>query len=191
MDKIDFVGDLPQRVYVEISHAKLATLGISPQQIFDSVTRQNALTPAGKIETSSDRVYVRVGGEFNVADSIAEVPNNANGRLLKLGDIAEVRRGYRDPPEFTLRYNGQPALGLGVVMRKGGNVLAMGHALQHEMALAKEEIPAGVDIGTIAYQPAVVEESVTEFTRSFVEALVIVLVVSFLSLGVRTGIVWL
>lgn len=189
VEKIDFVGDLPQRVYVEISHAKLATLGISPQQIFDSVTRQNALTPAGKIETSSDRVYIRVGGEFNVADAITEVPINANGRLLKLGDIADVRRGYRDPPEFTLRYNGQPALGLGVVMRKGGNVLAMGHALQHEMSLISEEIPAGVELGTISYQPAVVEESVTEFTRSFVEALVIVLVVSFLSLGVRTGIV--
>lgn len=189
VEKIDFVGDLPQRVFVEISHAKLASLGISPQQIFDSVTRQNALTPAGKIETTNDRVYVRVDGEFDVADSITEVPINANGRLLKLGDIAEVRRGYRDPPEFTLRYNGQPALGLGVVMRKGGNVLAMGEALEKEMASINDEIPAGVDIGTISYQPAVVEESVTEFTRSFIEALVIVLVVSFLSLGVRTGIV--
>ncbi len=189
VEKIDFVGDLPQRVFVEISHAKLATLGISPQQIFDSVTRQNALTPAGKIETASDRVYLRVDGEFDVANSISEVPINSNGRLLKLGDIAEVRRGYRDPPEFTLRYNGQPALGLGVVMRKGGNVLAMGHALQQEMKNIGDEIPAGVEVGTISYQPAVVEESVTEFTRSFVEALVIVLVVSFLSLGVRTGIV--
>ena len=189
VEKIDFVGDLPQRVYVEISHAKLATMGISPQQIFDSVTRQNALTPAGKIETASDRVYMRVDGEFDVADSIAEVPINSNGRLLKLGDIADIRRGYRDPPEFTLRYNGQPALGLGVVMRKGGNVLAMGHLLKEEMASLSEEIPAGVDVGTISYQPAVVEESVTEFTRSFIEALIIVLVVSFLSLGVRTGIV--
>lgn len=189
VEKIDFVGDLPQRVYVEISHAKLATLGISPQQIFDSVTRQNALTPAGKIETADDRVYLRVDGGFDVADSISQVPINANGRLLKLGDIAEVRRGYRDPPEFTLRYNGQPALGLGIVMRKGGNVLAMGHALQKEMSLINDEIPVGVDIGNISYQPAVVEESVTEFTRSFIEALFIVLVVSFLSLGVRTGIV--
>ncbi|MCC6509498.1 MAG: efflux RND transporter permease subunit [Pirellulaceae bacterium] len=189
VEKVDFIGDLPQKVYVEISHAKLASLGVSPQTIFDSVARQNSLNPAGKIETGSDRIYIRVGGEFDVANAIADVPIAAAGRLLRLGDIAEIRRGYRDPAEFTVRYNGQPALGLGVVMRKGGNVLAMGDALQNEMKLIADEIPLGVEVGTIAYQPAVVAESVGEFTSSFVEALIIVLVVSFLSLGVRTGIV--
>lgn len=189
VDKIDIIGDQPPKVFVEISHAKLATLGISPQQIFESVARQNSLNPSGKIETSNDRVYVRVGGAFDIAESIAEVPIASGGRLLKLGDIAEVRRGYQDPPEFTLRYNGQPALGLGVVMSTGGDVLELGRALEEKMAAFKGETPAGISVDTIAFQPAVVDESVSEFTRSFVEALVIVLVVSFLSLGLRTGIV--
>lgn len=189
VEKVDIIGAQPQKVFVEISHAKLATLGISPQQIFESVARQNELHPSGKIETANDRVYVRVGGAFDVADSIAEVPIASGGRLLKLGDIAEVRRGYQDPPEFTVRYDGQPALGLGVVLRKGGNVLALGKALSQEMDAFQAEIPAGISVNTIAYQPSVVDESVSEFTRSFVEALIIVLVVSFLSLGMRTGIV--
>ncbi len=189
VEKVDLIGDLPQKVYVEISHAKLASLGVSPQQIFDSVARQNSLNPSGKIETANDRVYVRVDGAFDVADSIADVPIAVGDRLLKLGDIADVKRGYRDPPEFTVRYNGQPALGIGIVMRKGGNVLEMGKAVAAEMTSVQEEIPLGVNVGSISYQPAVVEESVGEFTRSFIEALVIVLVVSFLSLGVRTGIV--
>lgn len=189
VEKIDILGAQPQKVFVEISHAKLAALGISPQQIFESVARQNTLNPSGKIDTSNDRVYVRVGGAFDVAESIAEVPIASGGRLLKLGDIAEVKRGYQDPPDFTLRYNGEPALGLGVVLRKGGNVLALGSALEEQMDVFKAEIPAGISVSTIAYQPAVVDESVSEFTRSFIEALIIVLVVSFLSLGVRTGIV--
>ncbi len=189
VEKVDILGDQPQKIFIEISHSKLASLGISPQQIFDSVTRQNSLNPSGKIETEADRIFVRVDGAFDAMDSIAHVPIAASGKTFKLGDIAEIRRGYRDPVEFQMRYNGKPAMGLGVVMRKGGNVLALGQSLTKEMDGARQEIPAGVDVGTISYQPQVVEESVGEFTRSFVEALVIVLVVSFLSLGMRTGIV--
>lgn len=189
VEKVDIIADQPQKVFVEISHAKLAMLGISPQQIFESVARQNAVNPSGRIDTTTDRVFVRVGGAFSAVDSIAQVPIASEGRLQRLGDIAEISRGYRDPAEFKLRYNGKPALGLGVVMRKGGNVLALGHAISKEMSDARSEIPLGMEIGSIAFQPAVVEESVGEFIRSFVEALIIVLVVSFLSLGFRTGIV--
>ncbi|MFO1065550.1 MAG: efflux RND transporter permease subunit [Pirellulales bacterium] len=189
VEKVDIIGDQAQKVFVEISHAKLATLGISPQQIFDSVNRQNNLAPAGRIDTDSDRIFIRVDGAFDAVQSIADVPVSSNGRLLRLGDIAEVKRGYKDPPDFTVAYNGRPAFALGVVMRKGGNVLALGESLNKEIEAVRAEVPAGIEIGSIAYQPAVVEESVGEFTRSFIEALVIVLVVSFLSLGVRTGIV--
>lgn len=189
VEKVDIIGDQPQKIYVEISHAKLATLGISPQQIFDSVTRQNAVTPSGRIDTDNDRVFIRVDGAFDAAEAIADVPIASGGRLLRLGDVAEIRRGYQDPPGFTVRYNGKPALALGIVMRKGGNVIELGKALKREIDLCQAEVPVGIDVGNISYQPAVVEESVGEFTRSFIEALVIVLVVSFLSLGLRTGIV--
>lgn len=189
VEKIDIVGDLAEKVYVEISHRKLTTLGISPQQIFQSVERQNAIAPAGKIETANDRVYVRVDGAFDAVESILNVPVESNGRILKLGDFAEVKRGYEDPPDMTVRYNGKPAVALGIVMAKGGNVLALGEEIAKEMKTIESDLPAGVEIGSISYQPLVVEESVTEFLRSFMEALIIVLVVSFLSLGFRTGIV--
>ncbi len=111
------------------------------------MARQNTINPSGKIETDSDRIYVRVDGEFDVAESIAEVPIQSGGRILKLGDIADIKRGYRDPAEYTVRYNGLPAIGVGVVMRKGGNVLAMGRALNAEMARAQDEIPHGYERG--------------------------------------------
>lgn len=189
VEKVDIIGAQSQKIYVEISHAKLATLGISPQQIFDSVTRQNSVTPSGRIDTENDRVFIRVDGAFDAAEAIADVPISSAGRVLRLGDVAEIKRGYDDPPGFAVRYNGQPALALGVVMRKGGNVIELGKLLNKEIEASRAEIPVGIDIGNISYQPAVVEESVGEFTRSFVEALIIVLVVSFLSLGLRTGIV--
>ena len=189
VEKVDLIGEQDPKVFIEFSHRKLATLGISPRQIFDNITRQNAITPSGKIDTASDRIYLRVDGAFDAVESICNVPIEAAGKILKLGDIAEVRRGYQDPPDFNVRYNGKPSVVMGVVMVKGGNVVALGDNLLKEMEIVKSEIPAGVDIGEIAFQPAVVKESVGEFLRSFIEALVIVLLVSFLSLGFRTGIV--
>lgn len=189
IEKVDLIGEQDPKIFIEFSHRKLATLGISPRQIFDNITRQNALTPAGKIDTSSERIYLRVDGSFDAIQSITNVPIEASGKILKLGDIAEIRRGYQDPPDFNVRYNGRPSVVMGVVMVKGGNVVAMGDSLSKEMEIVKSELPAGVEIGPIAFQPKVVEESVGEFLRSFIEALLIVLLVSFLSLGVRTGIV--
>lgn len=189
VEKVDIIGDQPQKVFIELSHRKLATLGISPQKIFDSVTAQNAILPSGKVETEQDRVFVRVDGAFDAVEAISNVPVSGLNRTLKLGDIAEIKRGYEDPSEFTMSFDGKQSVGLGVVMRKGGNVLSLGERIDKEMQFIRTEIPAGVEIGTVAFQPAVVDESVSEFLRSFVEALIIVLCVSFLSLGFRTGIV--
>jgi multidrug efflux pump len=189
VEKVDLIGEQDQKVFIEFSHRKLSTLGISPQQIFESVGRQNAVTPSGMIDTATDRVFVRVDGAFDAVQTISEVPIQGDGRTFKLGDIATVKRGYEDPPSYTVRFNGKPALAVGVVMNKGGNVIQLGHSLDQAMSAENLDLPAGVDVGMISFQPKVVDESVSEFTRSFIEALLIVLVVSFLSLGFRTGIV--
>lgn len=189
VEKVDIIGEQAERIYIEFSNQKLSTLGISPQTIFDSVRRQNNLLRSGSIDTQTDRIHVRVSKNFDGIQEIQSVPIEANGRVFRLGDIATVHRGYEDPATFLVRYNGKPAVALGVVMAKGGNVLALGSSLHKNMEIVQHSMPAGVSIGKIAFQPHVVEESVGEFIRSFFEALLIVLVVSFLSLGLRTGIV--
>lgn len=189
VEKVDLVGDQNERIYIEFSHHKLATLGVSPQAIFDSIQKQNALVRSGSIDTSNDRIHVRVARDFDGVSQIQEVPVQGNGRVFRLKDIAEVKRGYEDPSLFKLRFNGRPAVAVGVVMSKGGNVLSLGKELDSAMDEVREQLPVGVELGNIAFQPHVVEESVGEFVQSFVEALVIVLIVSFLSLGLRTGIV--
>ena len=189
VSKVDIIGEQSERIYIEFSYQKLSTLGISPAQIFASVDRQNVLIRAGSIDTKTDRVHVRVSRDFGGIEQIKAVPVEANGKVFRLSDIAEVKRGYEDPARYLLRFNGKPAVAIGVVMTKSGNVLNLGQSLEKVLSNVKSEVPAGVDIGTISYQPHVVEESVGEFLRSFIEALIIVLVVSFLSLGFRTGIV--
>jgi len=189
VEKVDIIGEQAERIYVEFSHSKLSTLGVTPQQIFDSVQRQNVLMRSGSIDTKTDRIHVRVSRDFDGIEEIKAVPVQANGRVFRLSDIAEVKRGYEDPPVYLVRFNGKPAVALGVVMTKGGNVVKLGEALNKEFVSIRKQMPLGVSIGNIAFQPHVVEESVGEFIKSFVEALVIVLVVSFLSLGFRTGIV--
>jgi multidrug efflux pump subunit AcrB len=187
--KVDIVGERHQRIFIEFSHSKLATLGITPQAIFDSVARQNAVTPAGTIETSADRIDVRVTGAFKGEAAIAEVPIEAGGAAFRLGDIATIKRGYEDPPESIVRHNGSEAVGVVVAMTNGANVLELGKRLKDAIADAKAQVPTGIEIDQITDQPRVVEESVGEFLRSFVEALAIVLVVSFLFLGWRSGLV--
>jgi len=189
VNKVVLVGERPEKVFVEFSHQKLATLGVAPQEVFESLKRQNAITPAGSVETPTDRVYVRVEGPFSAAEKVRAVPVYAAGKVFRVGDIAEVRRGYEDPPTFTVRHNGKPAVEVAVAMSPGGNVLTLGRALETELAAIQADLPAGAQVEQVAFQPHVVEESVGEFTRSFVEALVIVLAVSFLSLGLRSGVV--
>ena len=189
VEKVDIIGEQSERIYVEFSHQKLATLGITPTQIFESVQKQSAVVRSGSIDTATDRIHIRVSRDFDGLEQIQAVPVQANGRVFRLDDIAVVKRGYEDPTRYLVRYNGEPAVVLGVVMNKGGNVLELGTALDDKFQTIRKQVPAGVSIGNIAFQPHVVEESVGEFIRSFIEALVIVLIVSFLSLGFRTGIV--
>lgn len=189
VEKVDIIGEQQEQIVVEFSHRKLATLGITPQQIFDSVARQSGMRRSGSIDTAEDRIHVRVSRDFGGIEEIEAVPVEASGRVFRLGDVAKVSRSYETPPNFLMQYNGNPAVSIGLVMSKGGNVLELGRSLQQEMELLKSEIPSGVEIGTVSFQPKVVEASVGEFLKSFLEALAIVLIVSFISLGFRTGIV--
>ncbi|EKO40550.1 MAG: cation/multidrug efflux pump, partial [Solidesulfovibrio magneticus str. Maddingley MBC34] len=187
--KVRFYGEQTECIFVEINNAKLATLGIAPQAVFDSIAKQNEVTPAGALETAADAVHLRVDGALKGVEALAEVPVASGGKVFRLGDIASFHRGPQDPPTFVARHEGQPAIALGVVMAKGGNILELGRDLDAAMANIRADLPLGFEISRVADQPQVVEESVDEFLRSFVEALVIVLAVSFLSLGWRTGIV--
>jgi len=187
--KVNLYGTQDEKIFVEFSDAKLATLGITTDQIFQSLARQNAVVPAGIVETSAQRVPLRVTGALDGAKAVAETPVEANGRVFRLGDIAAVSHGYVDPPDFQVRQEGKPAIGIGVVMAKGANILELGPAVSSATADFMASVPRGFELEQIADQPAVVEHAVGEFVHSFIEALAIVLFVSFLALGWRTGIV--
>jgi multidrug efflux pump len=187
--KVDMYGAQDERIFVEFSHAKLATLGITPQALFDSLAKQNNIVPAGTVETSSQRVPLRVTGALDGVKAVAETPVESNGRVFRLGDIATVTHGYVDPPSFVVRQEGKPAIGIGVVTAKGANILELGKNVNAATADFMKAVPQGINVDQIADQPKVVEHAVGEFVDSFIEALAIVLFVSFLALGWRTGIV--
>ncbi|MBR1212933.1 efflux RND transporter permease subunit [Bradyrhizobium sp. JYMT SZCCT0180] len=187
--KVNLYGTQDERIFVEFSHAKLATLGITPQALFDSLAKQNNVTPAGTVETSSQRVPLRVTGALDGAKAVAETPVESNGRIFRLGDIATVTHGFVDPPTFKARQEGKPALGIGVVTAKGANILELGKEVENATNDFMKAVPQGINVEQIADQPKVVERAVGEFVHSFLEALAIVLFVSFLALGWRTGIV--
>jgi multidrug efflux pump len=187
--KVDIYGTQDEKIYVEFSHAKLATLGIQPQQIFDSLAKQNSITPGGIVETNSQRVSLRVTGALDGVQAVAETPVEANGRVFRLGDVATVTHGFEDPSDYKVRQRGKPAIGVGVVTAKGANILEVGKEVTDVTNRFMSGVPQGIDIERIADQPEVVNTAVTEFIHSFVEALAIVLFVSFVSLGWRTGIV--
>src|SRR6266480_2023736 len=189
VNKVDIIGEQPEKIFIEFSHAKLAMLGLTPQQIFESVAKQNAIVSGGSVDTSADRINLRVTGAFSGVAAIAAVPVQADGQIFRLGDVATVKHGYEDPPSFLVRQDGKPALGLGVSMQDGANIITLGRNLKGAMKAVVSELPVGIEITQIADQPHIVNESVSEFVETFAEALVIVLVVSFLSLGWRTGIV--
>ncbi|MFC0242089.1 efflux RND transporter permease subunit [Rhodopseudomonas telluris] len=187
--KVNIYGTQDEKIYVEFSHAKLATLGLTPQALFDSLAKQNAVTPAGTVETSSQRVPLRVTGAIDGVKAVAETPVESNGRVFRLGDIATVSHGYVDPTDYMVRQKGKAAIGIGVVTAKGANILDLGEQVKAATAEFMGDVPQGIEIEQIADQPLVVKHAVGEFMKSFVEALVIVLFVSFLALGWRTGIV--
>src|SRR5215468_2663435 len=187
--KVDIYGKQAKKVYVEFSNERLAALGITPLMIAESLRNQNAVEASGQIDTNTDRVMVRISGQFKSVDDIRNVPIAAGGRVIKLGDFTTITRGYEDPPTYTVRHNGQQVLMLGIVMTDDGNIVELGKTLTTVVAKIQSELPYGVELERVADQPTVVSESVWEFERSLLEALTIVLIVSLLSLGWRTGIV--
>ena len=187
--KVSVIGRQAEQVQVEFSSQKLNALGLNPGVLIDALARQNAMAPAGSTEGTMDRVFVRVGGALRDARDVAEVPVEAGGRLLRLGDVATVRSGLEDPPSFTVRHDGQPVLMLGVTFDKTGNILKLGQALDERMHALMATLPLGVSVEKVADQPKIVDDSVWEFERAFLEALAIVLAVCFAFLGWRTGIV--
>ncbi|MCK0206656.1 efflux RND transporter permease subunit [Starkeya koreensis] len=189
VNKVNILGERPERIFVEFSYPRLVTLGISAQDVFAALARQNAVTPAGSIDADGPQVIVRLEGAYDDLQKIRDTPVVAGGRTLRLGDIAEVERGYEDPPTFLIRNEGEPALALGVVMRTGWNGLELGRALEAETAKVAATLPLGVSLTKITDQAVNIAESVDEFMLKFFMALGVVLLVSLLSLGWRVGIV--
>lgn len=187
--KVALIGDVEERIFVEISHRKLATLGLSPQVIFDAIGRQNAMTPAGSFQTDADEVQVRVTGDLTNLAALRDVPIAAGRTVLRLGDIATIRRGYENPPSYLAFFNGNAAVGVGVAMAEGANVVHLGALLAAEVAAFRADLPLGIEVTQASDQADIVEHAFDEFIHTFIEALVIVLVVSFVTLGLRTGIV--
>jgi multidrug efflux pump subunit AcrB len=187
--KVDLYGKQAKKVYIEFSHQRLAALGITPVQIAESLRHQNSLLASGSIDTASDRVLVRVSGQFATLDDIRNVPIAAGGRMIKLGDFTTITRGYEDPPTYTVRHNGQQVLMIGIVMTNDGNIVELGKAIEKTVDKVQAELPYGVELERVADQPTVVTDSIWEFERSLLEALAIVLAVCLISLGWRTGIV--
>ncbi len=188
--KIELIGRQDPKIYVEASNAKLATLGVSFAELQHTLAAQNAVVAGGSFETPSDRIYLRTTGALESVDAIRELSiRGSNGRLFRLGDIAEIRRGFVDPPQPRMRFEGTEAIGIAVSMRKGGDIIALGHDLEAATARIGKTLPAGLDLHKVADQPAAVSRSVGEFVRTLSEAVIIVLLVSFFSLGLRSGFV--
>ncbi len=189
VQKVELLGVQDEKVYVEIENQKLSALGISPTVISSALSAQNQMTPSGTIETESDNVRMRVSGVFEDLDAIRSMPINANGQIIRLGDIAKIERKIQAPATSMMYYNGEPAIGIAVSMKDGGNILDLGDSLNELMDKVRTSMPVGLEIHRVSDQPAVVNDSIHEFVKTLVEAIVIVLAVSFLSLGFRTGLV--
>ena len=187
--KVELVGEQSEKVYIEVANSKLAELGIDANTIANVVKTQNAMTPAGMIETSTDNVYMRVTGMFDDIEAIRNLPIRGNGKTFRLADIATVERRYSEPADPKMFYNGQEAVGIAVSMESGGNILTLGDNLNNIVANVKKDLPLGLEINQVSDQPLVVKEAISDFISTLREAIIIVLAVSFLSLGWRTGLV--
>lgn len=187
--KVNLLGVQTEKIYIEMENSKLAQLGIDPSVITSTLQAQNAMSAAGMLETSSDNVYLRVTGMFEDLDNIRNTPIQANGRTFRLGDIAKVSRAYAEPSDPKFYYNGQPSIGISLAMDSGGNILTLGEKLDKTIQKIKQELPAGLELHQTVNQPKVVETSIDEFVESLAEAILIVLIVSFASLGMRSGII--
>lgn len=187
--KVELIGLQEEKVWIELSNTKLATLGLPLAAVQQALEEQNAVASAGFFETTSDRVQLRVSGKFDSVKEIRDFPIRVGDRTFRIGDVAEVYRGFNDPPAPRMRFMGEDALGIAVSMKQGGDILVLGKALEQEFARLQETLPAGMQLRKVSDQPAAVKMGVGEFVRVLAEALVIVLLVSFFSLGLRTGLV--
>jgi multidrug efflux pump subunit AcrB len=187
--KVNILGERPEQIFVEFSYAKLATLGVTAQQIVAALQRQNTVTPAGSIDTEGPRVFMRIDGAYDSVQTIADTPIAAAGRTLKLSDIGEVRRGYEDPPTYLIRRKGEPTILLAAIMKEGWDGLALGKALEERTAGIAQTLPLGMTLEKVTDQAVNITHAVDEFMLKFAMALGVVLLVSLLSLGWRVGIV--
>jgi multidrug efflux pump subunit AcrB len=187
--KVDLLGAQDETVFVEFDPAQLASLGIAPGLIRDTLRAQNLVRPGGTLRSGTDSISVDVAGAFSSEDDLREIVLPANGRSFRLGDVAEIRRGYADPPQPMFRVNGQDALGLAIAMSAGGDVIALGQSLEARMAELTADLPIGIQTVLVANQPEIVDTAIAEFTESLWQAIAIVLAISFLALGVRAGLV--
>ncbi|WP_324833043.1 efflux RND transporter permease subunit [Pseudomonas saxonica] len=187
--KVELLGLQDEKIWVELSNLKLATLGLPLAAVQKALEEQNAVSTAGFFETPTDRVQLRVSGNFKTVEEIERFPIRVGERTLRISDVADVRRGFSDPPAPRMRFMGNDALGLAVAMKDGGDILVLGKALEAEFERLQRQLPAGMVLSKVSDQPAAVKTSVGEFVQVLVEALAIVLLVSFFSLGVRTGMV--
>lgn len=187
VSKIDIVGAQDERIYVEFSVGQLAGLGVDRLALIRAIQEQNAITPSGTVQTSNEKILVRISGVFQSEDDLKRINFVAGGRLFRLSDIGTVIRAYADPPQPIFRVNGQPAIAVAISMREGGDILALGQNVERAMAMITADLPVGIEPRLIADQAAVVKRSVEEFMESLWEAIAIVLGISLLSLGVRAG----
>ncbi|WXL27107.1 efflux RND transporter permease subunit [Ectopseudomonas mendocina] len=187
--KVELVGLQDEKIWVELSNTKLATLGLPLGAVQQALEEQNAVAAAGFFETQSDRVQLRVTGRFETVDEIRNFPIRVGDRTFRIADVAEVTRGFNDPPAPRMRFMGEDAIGLAVSMKQGGDILVLGKALEAEFARIQETLPMGMTLSKVSDQPAAVKAGVGEFVRVLAEAVIIVLLVSFFSLGLRTGLV--
>ncbi|MGQ4608849.1 efflux RND transporter permease subunit [Raoultella ornithinolytica] len=187
--KVNIIGEQAERIYISFSHERLATMGLSPQDIFNALNSQNALTPAGSIETRGAQIFIRLDGAFDKLQKIRDTPFIAQGKTLKLSDVATVERGYEDPPTLQIRNQSEPALLLGIVMREGWNGLALGKALDAEAAKINAAMPLGLTLTKVTDQSVNIGASVDEFMIKFFAALLVVMMVCFVSMGWRVGVV--
>ena len=187
--KIEMLGVQEEKIEIRLTNTKRSELGIPAQLIFDAIQQQNAVAPAGFFETGSDRIYLRTTGGLRTLEEVRNTPVYFNGRTFRAGDVAEIHRGYTDPPQPLMRFKGQPCLGIAVSMHSGGDIIRLGQLLDDEFARIQAQLPQGLALDRVNDQPRAVRRGVGEFVKSLAEAVVIVLAVSFFSLGFRTGLV--
>ncbi len=185
--KVELVGVQSEKIFVEMQTDKLAQLGLDTTSLANQISAQTAVTPSGMVETDTANTYLRLTGDPDSIAELAALPINANGKVFRLGDIAKIKRGFVDPPDPLMYFNGQPAVGIAVSMENGGDNIRLGENLQTEIAKLQQELPLGLEINQVANQPEVVKSSINEFTQSLMEAIIIVLAVSLFSLGRRSG----